>query len=66
MLQLVPYSLAGGVGVNLGLANLRPRPVYQGARWLGLPREALLDVLRVYLLVVPLFLIASLWEFLMR
>jgi hypothetical protein len=66
LLQLIPYSLAGGVGVNLGLAYLRPRPVYQGTRWLGLPREALMDVLRVYLLIVPLFLIASLWEFLAR
>jgi hypothetical protein len=66
LLQLVPYSLAAGVGVNLGLAYLRPRPVYQGAKWIGLPREAIKDVLRVYLLVVPLFLVASLWEFLMR
>lgn len=64
ILQLIPYSLAGGVGVNLGLAYFRPRPYYQGAKWLGLPKEAILDVLRIYLLVVPLFLIASLWEFL--
>ena len=66
LLQLIPYSLAAGVGVNLGLALWRPRAAYQGAKWMGLPREALLDVLRVYLLVVPLFLIASLWEFLIR
>ena len=64
LLQLVPYSLAGGAGVNLGLAYLRSRHEGGVERWLGLPKEALRDVLRIYLLVVPLFLIASLWEFL--
>ncbi len=64
VLQLIPYSLAGGAGVNVGLAALRPRPYYEGKKWLGLPREALLDMARIYLLIVPLFLIASLWEFL--
>lgn len=65
ILQIIPYSLAGGAGVNLGLAYLRPRPEYAGARWLGLPVEALRDVGWIYVLVVPLFLIASLWEFLL-
>lgn len=64
ILQLVPYSLAGGAGVNLGLAYFRPKPYYRGERWLGLPKEAVLDAARIYVLVVPLFLIASLWEFL--
>jgi hypothetical protein len=64
ILQLVPYSLAGGVGVNLGVAFLRPRPYYMGTKWIGLPKEAILDVLRVYAVVVPLFLVASLIEFL--
>jgi hypothetical protein len=66
LLQLIPYSLAAGVGVNLGLDFLRPRPVYEGAKWIGLPQEALKDVLRIYLLVIPLFLVAALWEFLVR
>jgi hypothetical protein len=65
LLQLIPYSLAGGAGVNLGLAYLRPRPDYAGPRWLGLPVGALRDVAWIYVLVVPLFLIASLWEFLL-
>lgn len=65
-LQLIPYSLAGGAGVNLGLAYLRPKAHYQGAKWLGVPREAIRDALYIYLLVVPLFLVASLWEFLAR
>jgi hypothetical protein len=64
VLQLIPYSLAGGAGVSLGLAYLRGcRP---GSRWLGLPRAAVQDVLRIYLVVVPLFAIASAWEFLAR
>ena len=66
ILQLIPYSLAGGAGVNLGIAYLRPPPIYQGDKWYGLPKEALRDVLRLYLLVVPLFFVASLWEFLAR
>lgn len=63
-LQLIPYSLAGGIGVKLGLTYFKPDPAYKGSRraW-GYPIEALKDVGRVYALVVPLFLIASLWEF---
>ncbi|RMD93858.1 MAG: hypothetical protein D6813_03325 [Calditrichaeota bacterium] len=64
ILHLIPYSLAGGAGVNLGLAYFLPRRFYQGERWLGLPKEAILDVLRIYYLVVPIFFAASLWEFL--
>jgi uncharacterized membrane protein SpoIIM required for sporulation len=68
-LQLLPYSLAGGTGVRLGLGFLRPngRFGYPGsAKWLGLPAEGVRDVLRIYALVVPLFLVASLVEFLAR
>jgi uncharacterized membrane protein SpoIIM required for sporulation len=61
---LIPYSISGGAGVNLGVAFLWPRPAYQGERWLGLPKEAVRDLLRIYVLVIPLFLVASLWEFL--
>jgi hypothetical protein len=63
ILQLIPYSLAGGMGVNVGYAYLRPLPRYPGEKWHGVPKEALRDIVRVYLLIVPLFLIASLWEF---
>ncbi len=65
VLQLVPYSLAGGAGVILGLSLYRSKPYYQGKKWLGVSKEAILDALRIFLLVVPLFLIASLWEFIM-
>ncbi len=65
VLQLIPYSLAGGVGVQLGITYYRSYNNRQVAKWLGMPKEALIDVARIYILIVPLFLIASLWEFLM-
>lgn len=64
LLQLIPYSLAGGAGVNIGLASSRHAPWYSGERWWGVPVEAIRDTLRIYALVVPLFLLASLVEFL--
>jgi uncharacterized membrane protein SpoIIM required for sporulation len=66
ILQIIPYSLAGGAGVYFGLAYYRTHSHAPAAKWYVLPRPELLDVARIYLLVVPLFLIASLWEFLIR
>jgi hypothetical protein len=63
LLQLIPYSLAGGAGVNIGLARVRRFGDYSGPRVLGVPKEALLDAARIYLLIVPLFFIASTFEF---
>ncbi len=66
-LQLIPYSLAGGAGVRLGLGFLLPKSRwgYTGSRrWLTLPADGVRDVGRIYIMVVPLFLIASLVEFL--
>jgi uncharacterized membrane protein SpoIIM required for sporulation len=65
-LQLIPSILAGGAGVNIGVANFRPRSFYQGERWLGISKEAIRDAFRIYLVVVPLLLLASLWEFFQR
>jgi len=68
-LQLIPYSLVGGAGVNLGIASLtrRGRAVYQGRRmrWVLIPYEAAGDALWIYVVSVPLFVIASLFEFMM-
>lgn len=64
VLQLVPYSLSTGAGVNLGLSLWRRQPYYEGEKWLGFPKEAVLDVVRIYAIVIPMFLVASLWEFL--
>jgi hypothetical protein len=65
-LQLIPYVLAVGAGVNMGLAYFRPRLFYQGEKWLGIPKEAIRDALRIYFLVIPLLLLASFWEFFVR
>ncbi|HKW87279.1 MAG TPA: stage II sporulation protein M [Candidatus Acidoferrales bacterium] len=62
-LQLLPYILAGGAGVNIGLARVRPVGDYAGAKFFGVPREAWIDAARIYVLVVPLFAIASAFEF---
>ena len=65
LLQVTAYSLAVGSGINAGWALWRPAPPYQGPKWLGFfPKEALRDVGRLYALAIPLFLVASLWEFL--
>jgi hypothetical protein len=64
LLQLLPYSLLGGAGVNLGLARARPVGVYAGPRFLGLPHEALRDSGWIFVLAVPLFAMASAVEFL--
>ncbi len=65
ILQLIPYSLASGAGVQLGLAFYRNQSNHQIPKWLGIPKKAILDVARIYTLIIPLFLIASLWEFIM-
>jgi hypothetical protein len=69
LLQLLPYTLAGGAGVRLGLGFLMPKGRWgysSPQRWLTLPAEGVRDVARIYALVVPLFLVASLVEFLIR
>ncbi len=66
LLQLIPYTLSGGAGINAGLALYRPPEYYRSPTWLTMPKEALYDLLRIFLLCVPLFLFASLWEFLLR
>ncbi|HEX7287372.1 MAG TPA: hypothetical protein VF532_14390 [Candidatus Angelobacter sp.] len=63
VLQLVPYTLAGGAGVNLGLARVKPVGDYAGPRFLGLPHAALRDAGWIYVLVIPLFALASAFEF---
>jgi hypothetical protein len=63
LLQLVPYSVAGGAGVNIGWTALRARGWPAGLTWLGFPREPILDAAVLYALIVPLFLLASAWVF---
>ena len=63
VLQIIASSLAAGAGVNLTLASLRSRPPYQGEKWFIVPQEAVRDLLRIYLLVVPLVFISAVWEY---
>jgi len=64
LLQLIPYSIAGGMGVQLGVDAWRAVKTPRPDTWLGLPTDRLRDVAHAYLLIVPLFLVAALWEFL--
>ncbi len=64
LLQLSGYTLAAGAGVNVGLSLWRLPSHYAGTKWLGMPVEALRDLLRIYSLVIPILLFASFWEFL--
>ncbi len=64
LLQLLGYSLAAGAGIHAGLSIFRARPKNAGLFWYRIPRQAMLDVLWIYALVLPIFLTASLWEFL--
>lgn len=64
ILQIIPYALAGGAGVRLGLTYFRRGGEYPGDRWLGYPKEAIWDVLRILVLTIPFVLVANLWEFL--
>jgi hypothetical protein len=69
LLQLIPFSLTGGAGVNVGIASFanENRSGYHGPRvpWLRIPYEAMRDAGWIYLFSLPLFAVASLFEFLM-
>ena len=65
ILQIAPYSLTVGAGVNVGISLFRPAPYYRGEKFAHLfPKEVLRDWIRIYLLASPMFFLASLWEFL--
>lgn len=63
LLQLTAFTLAGGGGLHLGWAFLRKHGPFVGPSWFRLPAPALADAGRLYLLIVPLFALGSLWEF---
>ncbi len=65
VMQLTGFSLVVGAGVNAGIALIHPGVTYQGPKWLGiLPVEAAKDFSWIYLSALPIFFVASLWEFL--
>jgi hypothetical protein len=63
ILQFIPYSLAIGSGVKLGVDTYH---LNKGKSLLQFKfsRPALKDILFIYLLVIPLFFLASCFEFL--
>jgi hypothetical protein len=63
LLQILPYSIVGGAGINIGISLYRCSARYSGPRWWSFPLEALRDGWRLVVLAIPLFLIASLIEF---
>jgi hypothetical protein len=63
-LQLLGYSLAAGAGIRTGLAVFQARPKEASFFWFRIPKQSLIDIFWIYILVLPIFLIASLWEFL--
>ena len=64
LLQLIPYSIAGGMGVQLGVDAWRAVKTPRPDTWLGLPTDRLRDVAQAYVVITPLFLVAAGWEFL--
>lgn len=66
LLQLLPYTLVGGAGVSAGIASFSKNSTYTGAQvpFLRLPYAAMADAGWICLVSLPLFAIASLFEFL--
>lgn len=66
VLQLIPSSIAGGMGVYVGVDAWRSLRRQRADTWLGFSKDRLRDTALAYVVAIPLFLIASLWEFLVR
>ncbi len=64
VLQLIPSSIAGGVGVRLGIGAWRDVRGSSRPSVFGLRTDLLRETALAYVVIAPLFLIASLWEFL--
>ncbi|HET9426360.1 MAG TPA: hypothetical protein VFO55_13405 [Gemmatimonadaceae bacterium] len=65
VLQFIPFSLSIGAGVRCGVELYRRNADVSWRFWrYRIPRETVLDVGRVYAVSVPLFFVASLFEFL--
>ncbi|MBI4885821.1 MAG: hypothetical protein HY824_01900 [Acidobacteria bacterium] len=64
LLQFIPFSLSIGAGVRCGVDLYRHNSDVSWRFWrYRLPRESLVDVARVYAATVPLFFVASAFEF---
>jgi len=64
LLQYIPYSLALGSGIKCGIDFYNDNKKNEWSFWkFKLQKASLLDVGYVYILVIPLFFIASCFEF---
>ena len=64
LLQYIPYSLALGAGIKCGFDFYMNNIKKNWSFWkYKIPKTSLMDVGYVYILVVPLFFIASCFEF---
>ena len=63
ILQFIPYSLTIGAGLYLGINTYK---LNKNRKWSAyeIDKAALMDVFRIYLLAIPLFFLASCFEFL--
>jgi hypothetical protein len=67
LLQLIPYSLAIGAGVKCGIDFYKNNIIHGWAiRKYRIQKTSLIDLGYIYVLVVPLFFIASCFEFMSK
>ena len=65
ILQFIPYSLAIGAGIKCGVDFYNTNKIHNWSfTKFRFQKASLVDIGYVYILVVPLFLLASLFEFL--
>jgi hypothetical protein len=65
LLQFIPFSLSIGAGVRFGVELYRHNPEISWSFWrYRNPRESLVDLGCVFAVTVPLFFVASAFEFL--
>jgi hypothetical protein len=64
LLQLIPYSLAIGAGIKCGIDFYNNNKIHGWSiRKYTIQKSSLIDLGYIYILVVPLFFIASCFEF---
>ena len=64
LLQFIPYSLAIGAGIKFGIDFYNYNKIHGWLMWkYKIQKSSLIDLGYVYLLVIPLFFVASCFEF---
>lgn len=64
ILQFIAYSLSIGVGIKTGIEAYKQNKTISWKLWkYRISKESLLDVRNIYMLSIPIFFIASLFDF---